>query len=59
MVCIHCVSVLEYLLVLVVAAVIGRHLVNGLGLASEGVVLVKCPGWFPCGVEGLGSSQHR
>ena len=33
MACIHCVSVLKCLLVLVVAALLGRHLVAGLGLA--------------------------
>ena len=41
MACIHCVSVVEYPLVLVVAALLGRHLVTGLGLALEGVILGK------------------
>ena len=64
MACIHFVSVLKCLLVLVVAALLGRYLVAGLGLAlggggGGGVVLGKCLGWFLCGMGGLGSSQHR
>ena len=54
MACIHCVSVLKCLLVLVVAALLGRHLVAGLGLALGVVALGKCLGWFLCGTWGGG-----
>ena len=48
MACIHCAFVQGNLPALVVPALLGRHLAIGLGLASEGIVLGKCSGWFLC-----------
>ena len=56
---IHCVLVQGYLLTLIVPALLGRHLAIGLGLASGGVVLGKCLGWFLCGMRDLGSKKHQ
>ena len=54
MVCIHCALVQGYLPVLVIPALLGRHLAMRLllnnGLASEGIVLGNYSGWFLCGM---------
>ena len=50
MACIHCALVQGNLPALVIPALLGRHLAIGLGLASEGIVLGKCSGWFLCGM---------